>query len=678
MAVGYYHLSVNTISRGKGQSAVAASSYRSGEALYSNDDQEMKFYGQRDVQPETYIIAPEHAPDWVYDREKLWNEVEHKEASINSRLAREVRVALPTELPLEEQTKLVKSFVVENFTDKGMVADIAIHRDVEHNSHAHIMLTVRPFEEDGSWGQKQRKIYLYDEEGNKLKTEKGNVKSKTEFLTNWDKKETLEIWRENWAEKANEAFKEIGSDVRVSHKSYEETDINKIARHRLTWEEYKAEKEAQIQAQIQGKEYEPVTHMGEVNKEIEETNELLSEIDERVVSLEEYKKSLEKEIDKQFIPNVREEFPLSEEQVDALKYVSNRVHGYVTYENAKENLEKVENWGISIEKEARKLDVEGHILGRVRDKYKDDPKSVLYYGFLPRSFEQEHKIRQIDYTNRANNFTQKMSSFDEALIKSLIAYEVQKEIIHREFSYIYPQYSHITEGFNESIIDLKHAYVQEYLRSGIKYEYIEEFEEPQLMKDYSVEKVSDQTLLKEWRENQSSLLIANRAVSKANSEFTVIWKEYKDTESVYNVHVKLETAKEQVKDREFQKEKLNERMTRSLADKYTNQPKEIIEAIPAKMQAKLIEWHLDNRSTGKLSKDLKLIEKDLQKDGKSINDLYEMKDIKTSGIAVTQLFSNLVNSSSPNDKGQDLDEIKRKQKSKLLRKDHSKEIELGQ
>ncbi|WP_093134253.1 MobA/MobL family protein [Salinibacillus kushneri] len=36
-----------------------------------------------------------------------------------------------------------------------MVADIAIHRDDSKNPHAHIMLTVRPFEKDGEW-QKQK------------------------------------------------------------------------------------------------------------------------------------------------------------------------------------------------------------------------------------------------------------------------------------------------------------------------------------------------------------------------------------------------------------------------------------------------------------------------------------------------------------------------------------------
>lgn len=38
-----------------------------------------------------------------------------------------------------------------------MVADIAIHRDDNKNPHAHVMLTMRPFLEDGSWGAKSKK-----------------------------------------------------------------------------------------------------------------------------------------------------------------------------------------------------------------------------------------------------------------------------------------------------------------------------------------------------------------------------------------------------------------------------------------------------------------------------------------------------------------------------------------
>ena len=42
----------------------------------------------------------------------------------------------------------------------GMCADFAIHGTDGHNPHAHILLTVRPLEADGTWQYKTQKEYL--------------------------------------------------------------------------------------------------------------------------------------------------------------------------------------------------------------------------------------------------------------------------------------------------------------------------------------------------------------------------------------------------------------------------------------------------------------------------------------------------------------------------------------
>ena len=127
-----YHLSLNNISRGKGQSAIASASYRSGEKLYSERYGKTSYY-VREVKPETFIIAPNHAPKWANNREKLWNEVEKIEKSSRARLAKEINIALPIELNKDEQKSLLKQYVQENFVDEGMVADVAIHRDDNNN-----------------------------------------------------------------------------------------------------------------------------------------------------------------------------------------------------------------------------------------------------------------------------------------------------------------------------------------------------------------------------------------------------------------------------------------------------------------------------------------------------------------------------------------------------------------
>ncbi|XQY91683.1 MobQ family relaxase [Metabacillus sp. HB246100] len=162
-----YHLSAQVISRSKGQSSVAAAAYRSGDRLIDQRTGEIKKY-VREIQPETMILAPSHSPEWVYDRDRLWNEVEAVEKRKDAQLARENNIALPVELLSKHQEELIKNYVQEQFVSKGMIADIAIHLDDPDNPHAHIMLTTRSVSENG-FGPKNR---------------------------DWNNKELLNEWRE--------------------------------------------------------------------------------------------------------------------------------------------------------------------------------------------------------------------------------------------------------------------------------------------------------------------------------------------------------------------------------------------------------------------------------------------------------------------------------------------------
>lgn len=106
--MSYFRLQANIISK-KSQSVVASASYRSGEQLYSERDEEMKGYKSREVAPVSFILKPDHAPEWTLDRERLWNEVERVEKAWNAQLAREVLVALPIDLSEDAQQELVRS-----------------------------------------------------------------------------------------------------------------------------------------------------------------------------------------------------------------------------------------------------------------------------------------------------------------------------------------------------------------------------------------------------------------------------------------------------------------------------------------------------------------------------------------------------------------------------------------
>ncbi|WP_121614465.1 MobQ family relaxase [Mesobacillus foraminis] len=204
-----YHFSNQIISRKKQQNTIAAAAYRSGEKLLDERTNEVKYY-KREVEPITHILAPNHAPVWVYDRQQLWNEVERKEKQWNAQLAREINVALPKELSHEEQEQLAIEFCNEVFVSDGMVVDLAIHRDNEDNPHFHVMLTLRPFNEDGAWGNKQKKV-------KEMVNEIQQVKAV--HTTDWNTKEKLLHWREQWAFYANHYLEKNGFSDRITHLS---------------------------------------------------------------------------------------------------------------------------------------------------------------------------------------------------------------------------------------------------------------------------------------------------------------------------------------------------------------------------------------------------------------------------------------------------------------------------
>lgn len=217
-------MNFKNISAGDGRSAVASASYRSGEVLYRDADEKNYEY-PRVVKPEAFILLPENAPEWASNRERLWNEVEAQENKANSRYAKEFNVALPVELSDEEQRELLTNYIQETFVDSGMVSDIAIHRDHPENPHAHVMLTNRPFNVDGTWGQKAKTEYILDENGNKTRTEQGNIRQRKVWLVDWDKPGKVDEWRGQWAQAVNQYFELKKMPDRISEKTLKEQGI---------------------------------------------------------------------------------------------------------------------------------------------------------------------------------------------------------------------------------------------------------------------------------------------------------------------------------------------------------------------------------------------------------------------------------------------------------------------
>ena len=224
LTIAIYHCSIKIISRSKGKSAVAAAAYRSGEKLTNDYDGTTHDFTRKGGVVYTEILLPDNAPREYADRSTLWNAVEAVEKSKNAQLSREIEIALPNELSETECISLAKEFAQRTFVDKGMCADVCIHNPnrEQKNIHAHIMLTMRPFNEDGTWGDKQKKEYILDSNGNKIYDKrKRTYKCRTIQTTDWNSREKAEEWRADWENFINSALAEKGIIEKVDHRSFE-------------------------------------------------------------------------------------------------------------------------------------------------------------------------------------------------------------------------------------------------------------------------------------------------------------------------------------------------------------------------------------------------------------------------------------------------------------------------
>ena len=271
METGYFMLRVTNINRAT-KNIIASASYRSDEALYSERTDEKIKFRNHIVKPESMILTPQHAPNWTKDRQRLWNEVDkvekHNAKTKNPRLAKEVLLSLPNDFDREVQTELTKDFIKSEFVDKGMVADISIHRDDMNNPHAHVLLTQRPFNSDGTWGKKTKTKTRYDENGHAILNKNGNKVRKQERFADFDFKEV----RKHWELKLNQYSEREQSLRRYDSRSFEAQGLDKIAEIPLTREEYRLEQNEKKRCEKEGIEYKPVTYYGQKNEQIRRYN----------------------------------------------------------------------------------------------------------------------------------------------------------------------------------------------------------------------------------------------------------------------------------------------------------------------------------------------------------------------------------------------------------------------
>jgi nucleoside-triphosphatase THEP1 len=151
---------IRSISRGSGNSAVMAAAYRSCCELILNVSDNNTgcnteiIYDYRSKKGLVFseIFAPDifdeagkilNPPEWVTDRQTLWQYIENIEGRVNSELAKEYVIALPKEFDHTTNIALLKEFIDTSFLVRGIVVDVNYHADNIGNPHAHIMFPMR-------------------------------------------------------------------------------------------------------------------------------------------------------------------------------------------------------------------------------------------------------------------------------------------------------------------------------------------------------------------------------------------------------------------------------------------------------------------------------------------------------------------------------------------------------
>lgn len=220
--------SVSIVKRSDNRSAVASAAYQSGSRLYSDYDQKWKTYTGKHEVVHAEILLPANAPPEYADRQTLWNAVEDVERNWNSQLARKFRMALPREVPSDQYMELVRRYCQEQFVSKGMICDFAIHDKGDGNPHVHVQLTMRSLDETGKWNPKSHKVYVLDENGERIRLPSGNWKTVKQDVVDWNDQKYAEIWRQAWADIQNEYLERNGRPERVDLRSYERQGIDKV------------------------------------------------------------------------------------------------------------------------------------------------------------------------------------------------------------------------------------------------------------------------------------------------------------------------------------------------------------------------------------------------------------------------------------------------------------------
>ena len=394
-----YHF---TMSNGKVGKGSAHYDYIAGKEQYGYKENEVIFEFNK-------------LPDFASSPEEFWKSADENER-VNGRVYKEIRLALPHELTLEENKELLKEYLDKEF--KNHYYSVVIH-DKEssvkgiNNVHAHIMICPRKI--DGIERSKEQFFKRY----NSKYPDRGGAEKDTYF----SERDFLMNQRKSWEETLNKNLEKKGIE-KVSCLSLKEQQ--KIAKEKgeLAKAELLDREAINVDGYILQKSSENLNEMEKaelnlylLNKEIKENKELLYN------SLLEYENLLNA---------INESKNINEEVQDQIKGFENKEKEKAEYyniydiqtnilileiekkhlENTEENKDKL--FSINIE-----LDKNFKILEKELDKLNDEEFEEKYRELNTLSFEKdyfsyvENSKNIIKLEKEIKNVTNKLENLDD-------------------------------------------------------------------------------------------------------------------------------------------------------------------------------------------------------------------------------------------------------------------------
>ncbi len=229
-----FRLQVTSITRDGGHGSVAAAAYRAGEKLRDDRTNQLHNHTRRKDVTHSEILLPAHLSgqnmDWALNRASLWNSAEQAETRKNARVAKEIQVTLPHELPAERRIELARTFSQEISDNYRVAVDLAVHdprpSGDPRNYHAHLLLTTREI----SAGGLRAKAGLDMSSAERARLGLPNLSQEFTAL------------RERWASLTNEALKAANIEARVDHRSLADQGIDREPRPHIPFAALKIER----------------------------------------------------------------------------------------------------------------------------------------------------------------------------------------------------------------------------------------------------------------------------------------------------------------------------------------------------------------------------------------------------------------------------------------------------